>query len=95
MVTVSTRISSLGNGLAVLLTEPMAEAAGLAVGTPVRVLATPGRIVIEVDAESTLDQKLAAFDPKRHGGELMADAPVGSEVGAVGTAGSPKRHGPC
>lgn len=92
MTTISTRINALGNGLAVRLTQRMAEAAGMEVGTPVRVIATPGRIAIEVDAESTLDLKLAAFDPMRHGGELMADAPVGSEVGAA--AGSTKRHRP-
>jgi len=28
----------------------------------------------------TLAQKLAAFDPARHGGEAMATRPVGSEV---------------
>jgi antitoxin MazE len=27
----------------------------------------------------TLAQKLKAFDPKLHGGEQMADAPVGKE----------------
>ena len=38
------------------------------------------RIVIEIDVEPTLDQMLAAFDPKRHAGEAMADAPMGLEV---------------
>lgn len=80
MDTASTRISVWGNGLALRLTKPMAKAAGVAEGTRVRVIAKPGRIVIETDAEPTLDQMLAAFDSKRHGGEVMAFAPVGLEV---------------
>ena len=80
MSAASTQISAWGNGLALRLTKPMAKAAGLAEGTRVRVVAKPGRIVIEVDAEPSLEQMLAAFDPKRHGGELMADAAIGLEV---------------
>ena len=33
----------------------------------------------DTDTEPTLDAMLAAFDPKRHGGEAMAFAPVGVE----------------
>lgn len=80
MTATSTQISAWGNGLALRLTKPMAKAAGLAEGTRVRVVARPGRIVIEADVEPTLEQMLAAFDPKRHSGELMAGAPVGLEV---------------
>jgi len=39
----------------------------------VRVIVKPGRIVIEAEAEPTLEQMLAAFDPKKHGGEVMAE----------------------
>jgi antitoxin MazE len=58
----------------------MAKEAGVVEGTPVRVTVKPGRIVIEAEAELSLDEMLAAFDPQKHGGELMADAPVGVEV---------------
>jgi antitoxin MazE len=58
----------------------MAKAAGVTEGTPVRVLVQPGRIVIESDTEPSLDQMLAAFDPAKHGGEVMADAPRGVEA---------------
>jgi antitoxin MazE len=58
----------------------MAKEAGVVEGTPVRVTVKPGRIVIEAETESSLDEMLAAFDPQKHGGELMADAPVGVEV---------------
>jgi hypothetical protein len=30
--------------------------------------------------EPTLEEMLAAFDPGRHGGEVMVVAPVGAEV---------------
>jgi antitoxin MazE len=80
MSTTVTHISTWGNGLALRLTKPMAKAAGVADGTPVRVSIKPGRIVIESDTEPTLKQMLEAFDPKRHGGELMADGPVGVEA---------------
>jgi antitoxin MazE len=78
--TTVTQISTWGNGLALRLTKPMAKTAGVADGTPVRVSIKPGRIVIESDTEPTLEQMLAAFDPKKHGGELMADGPVGVEA---------------
>ncbi len=74
------KFSTWGNGLALRFTKPMAAAAGVVDGTPVRVSVEPGRIVIETQAEPTLDDMLAAFDPKRHGGEVMSFAPVGVEV---------------
>ena len=58
----------------------MAKAAGVTDGTPVRVIVKPGRIVIEPETEPDLEQMLTAFDPKKHGGEVMADAPVGVEA---------------
>jgi len=80
MVAASSQISAWGNGLALRLTKPLAKAAGVVEGTRVRVSAKPGRIVIETDVDPTLEQMLSAFDPKRHAGEVMADAPVGLEV---------------
>jgi antitoxin MazE len=44
-------------------------------------MAQPGRIVIEaVEREPNLEEMLAAFDPKKHRGEVMAFPPVGREV---------------
>ena len=80
MSTTASQISTWGNGLALRLTKPMAKAAGVTDGTPVRVIVKPGRIVIESETEPTLEQMLAAFDPKRHGAEVMADGPVGVEA---------------
>lgn len=86
MSTSATQISAWGNGLAVRLTKPMAKTAGVAEGSPVRVTVEPGRIVIETEVEPTLDEMLAAFDPKKHGGEAMSDRPVGKEAFAHGDA---------
>ena len=80
MPTSHSHISTWGNGLALRLTKPMAKAAGVADGTPVRIVVKPGRIVIEAETEPSLDAMLASFDPKRHGGEAMAFAPVGVEI---------------
>lgn len=74
------QISAWGNGLALRLTKPMAKAAGVTDGTPVRVIVKPGRIVIEAETEPTLEQMLAAFNPKKHSGGLVADGSVGVEA---------------
>lgn len=84
MSTSPSHICAWGNGLALRLTKPMAKTAGVADGSPVRVTVKPGRIIIETEVEPTLDQMLAAFDPKKHGGEVMADRPVGKEAFANG-----------
>ena len=39
----------------------------------------------EIEAEATLDQMLAAFDPKKHGGEAMEGGAVGEEAFAERT----------
>jgi antitoxin MazE len=86
MSTSAARISAWGNGLALRLTKPMARTAGVAEGSPVRVTVEPGRIIIETEAEPTLDQMLVSFDPKKHGGEVMAGRAVGVEAFADGDA---------
>lgn len=86
MSTAVSQISAWGNGLALRLTKPMAKTAGVAEGSPVRITVKPGRIVIETETEPTLEQMLMAFDPKRHGGEVMASRAVGKEAFANGDA---------
>ena len=74
-------VNQWGNGLAVRLGKAAATTAGVQAGTPVRILAQPGRIIIEAETrQPTLEEMLASFDPKRHGGEVMAFAPVGQEA---------------
>lgn len=86
MDTVAAQISAWGNGLALRITKPMAKTAGVAEGSPVRVTVKPGCIVIETEVEPTLEQMLATFDPKKHGGEVMAGRSVGKEAFANGDA---------
>ena len=74
-------INQWGNGLAVRITKAVAQAAGLKEGTTVRIAAVPGRVTIETaEREPTLEEMLAGFDPKRHGGEAMPFKRVGREV---------------
>ena len=70
-----------GNNLGVRLPLLVARAAHLQVNQKVRISVENGRIIITpiYDATPTLEQRLAQFDPARHGGETMAAEPVGSE----------------
>lgn len=79
--TAQASVNQWGNGLAVRLTKSVARAAGVAEGSRVRIVAQKGRIVIETESRDlSLEEMLARFDPKRHGGELMAESPVGKEL---------------
>ena len=70
-----------GNGLGVRLTKPIVEASGVMADTPVDITVQKGRIIIEPQKRKPqLADMLAAFDPKRHGGEAMAFRPLGKEV---------------
>lgn len=76
----SSMVNVWGNGLAIRLTKPVAKAAGFAKQTPIRITAQPGRIVIDVQTtRPCLNEMLAAFDAKRHGGEAMVFKPLGKE----------------
>ena len=52
--------------------------------TPLQVeVIEPGRLELRVvPPKRTLAQKLKAYDPAIHGGEVMADRAVGAEFGA-------------
>ncbi len=77
----NTVVNVWGNSLAVRLSKPLAKTAGITEATPIRILAEPGRIVIEVQTKRpTLAAMLETFDPTRHGGEAMAYQPRGKEV---------------
>ena len=78
---VAASVNQWGNGLAVRLTKAVARVAGVTEGTRVQITARRGRIVIETQIqEPNLEEMLAAFNPKRHGGEVMAYPPRGREV---------------
>lgn len=74
-------IKHWGNNLGVRLPASVARAAHLRADQRVRVAVEDGQVVITPieDAAPTLAQRLARFDPARHGGEAMADAARGAE----------------
>ncbi len=75
-------IKRWGNNLGVRLPAAVARAAQLYVDQRVRISVEDGTIVIRPveDAELSLDQRLARFDPSRHGGEAMRSQAVGAEL---------------
>ncbi len=75
-------IKQWGNNLGVRLPAAVARAAHLYVDQRVRISVEDRTIVIRPveDAELTLDQRLAQFDPARHGGEVMQGQAVGAEL---------------
>lgn len=70
-----------GNSLGLRLPAGIARQAHLKVDQQVRIMVDRGRVIITpvVQPELTLAQRLAKFDPKQHGGEVMFDEPRGAE----------------
>lgn len=71
-----------GNSLAVRIPAAVARSARFKVGQPVEVSAQDSNVLVKAIGKPrlTLAQKLAAFDPVRHGGEAMATGRVGREA---------------
>jgi antitoxin MazE len=71
-----------GNSLAVRIPAAVARSARFRVGQPVEVSVQDSNILVKSLGEPklTLAQKLAAFDPALHGGEITGTEPVGNEV---------------
>lgn len=72
-----------GNSLAVRIPSAVARQASLLNGQSVTVEAVDGVVIVTPKGrlpQMTLAQKLKQFDPSRHGGELLADRPVGMEI---------------
>ena len=70
-----------GNNLGVRLPVRVARAAHLHVNQKVMVAVEDGRVIITPveDVAPTLEQRLAQFDPAKHGGEAMVTEPLGAE----------------
>ena len=81
-ITADQTIQEWGNGLGVRITAPVAKAARFARGLPIKVEVVEGGVFIRAvgKPQLTLAQKLKAFDPAVHGGEVMAIGRVGAEV---------------
>lgn len=75
-------IQQWGNSLAVRIPSAVARSARFAVGQPVEVTVQDTGVIVKPvgDPKLTLAQKLALFDPTKHGGEVMATGRVGAEV---------------
>jgi antitoxin MazE len=75
-------VQQWGNGLGVRITAPIAKAAHMAQGTPIKVEVVDGGFFVRVSGKPKLSlaQKLKQFDPQVHGGEVMATGRVGKEV---------------
>ena len=67
-------IKQWGNNLGVRLPAAVAREANLHVDQRVRISVEGDQVVITPvdDLRLTLEQRLAAYDPRRHGGEQMA-----------------------
>jgi antitoxin MazE len=74
-------IKRWGNNLGVRLPAAIAREAHLRVDQRVRISVEAGQVVITpvADGPLTLEQRLALFDPVRHGGEAM---PASEALGA-------------
>jgi antitoxin MazE len=80
--TATLTLQQWGNSLAVRIPSAVAKSVGFKVGQPVEVSAQDSAVLVTAVGEPklTLAQKLALFDPERHGGEAMASSRVGREV---------------
>ncbi len=80
--TATLTLQQWGNSLAVRIPAAVARSARFKVGQPVEVSAQDSNVLVKAVGEPrlTLAQKLAAFDPVRHGGEVMTAGRVGKEV---------------
>ena len=75
-------VQQWGNSLAVRIPAKVARSARFRVGQPVEVSAQDASVLVRAIGEPKLSlaQKLAAFDPDRHGGEVMATGRIGREA---------------
>jgi len=81
-ITFDQTVQEWGNGLAVRITAKVAKAARFSRGLPIKVEVVEGGLFLRSAGEPklTLAQKLKAFNPAKHGGEVMASGLVGAEV---------------
>ena len=79
---VAQTIQEWGNGLGVRITAPVAKAAHFAQGMPFSVEVVEDGVLLRVlgKPKLSLTQKLKAFDPEKHSGEVISSAPIGKEI---------------
>jgi len=81
-VVVEQTVQTWGNGLGIRITAPLAKAAHISCGTTVKVEVVEEGFLVRISGKpkQTLAQKLKAFDPNRHGGEVASSGRIGEEV---------------
>lgn len=90
MKTAALTISAWGNSHGIRISRELMQAMGISPETPLQATVL-GKGCLELRAAQqrpSLAQKLDAFDPKLHGGELMQDFPEGAEFGSKPGAGA-------
>jgi antitoxin MazE len=77
-------ITPWGNSHGIRLSRDLMQSMGITPDTPLEAhVIAKGRLELRAKTTKlTLAQKLKAYDPALHGGELMADSAVGAEFGA-------------
>ena len=82
MIAAEQTVQEWGNGLGVRITAPIAKAAHVTRGTPIKVEVVEGGFFVRVSGKPKLSlaQKLKQFDPQVHGGEAMSTGLVVKEV---------------
>lgn len=81
-ITVDQTVQEWGNGLAVRITAKVAKAARFSRGQPIKVEVVDGGVFLRTAGKPklTLAQKLKAFDPVMHGGEVLVSGRIGAEL---------------
>lgn len=84
MNTATLSISPWGNSHGIRFSQELMQAMGITPEVKLEARVTgKGRLELRAKAQRrSMAAKLKAFDPAIHGGELMADVPVGAEFGA-------------
>lgn len=80
--TTTLTVQKWGNSLAVRIPAALARKAQFTVGQPVEITSDDFGVIVHRKGcpKLTLAQRLAAFNPDTHGGEVMASGRVGAEV---------------
>lgn len=78
-------ISAWGNSHGIRLSRELMNALGITPDTPLQAsVLAKGRLELRaVQSRPSLTDKLAAYDPAIHGGELMEGVPRGAEFGST------------
>jgi antitoxin MazE len=80
--TANLTVQQWGNSLAVRIPAALARKVHFVAGQPVEVTTDDFGVVVHRKGcpKLTLEQRLAAFDPAKHGGEVMVSGRIGAEV---------------